>query len=157
MVENRDAGSFITIDEYRRKVLGKTVDDNQFSDKFAVTLEISALQYFPWLIEIAKRSIDDGLLMPGRYIKVRNMKEQEAEILKVPVELELKVWFGDKRKRDLQNCFDTVCDSLENIVYTDDSQIRKLTGYKYYEKNIWKFEILIRPLSEDTKTAGEET
>jgi Holliday junction resolvase RusA-like endonuclease len=91
------------------------------------------------------------------FIALEAMKEQEAEILKVPVELELKVWFGDKRKRDLQNCFDTVCDSLENIVYTDDSQIRKLTGYKYYEKNIWKFEILIRPLSEDTKTAGEET
>lgn len=91
------------------------------------------------------------------FIALEAMKEQEAEIFKVPVELELKVWFGDKRKRDLQNCFDTVCDSLENIVYTDDSQIRKLTGYKYYEKNIWKFEILIRPLSEDTKTAGEET
>ena len=90
------------------------------------------------------------------FIALEAMKEQEAEIFKVPVELELKVWFGDKRKRDLQNCFDTVCDSLENIVYTDDSQIRKLTGYKYYEKNIWKFEITVRPLvPQDNKAAGE--
>ena len=79
LVEKRDAGLFITIDEYRRKVLGEMVESYQFSEKFAVTLEISALQYFPWLIEIAKRSIDDGLLMPGRYIKVRNMKEQEED------------------------------------------------------------------------------
>ena len=90
------------------------------------------------------------------FIALEAMKDQELEVFKVPVELELKVWFGDKRKRDLQNCFDTVCDSLENIVYTDDSQIRKLTGYKYYEKNIWKFEIVVRPLSKDDKTAGED-
>jgi len=90
------------------------------------------------------------------FIALEAMKDQELEVFKVPVELELKVWFGDKRKRDLQNCFDTVCDSLENIVYTDDSQIRKLTGYKYYEKNIWKFEILVRPLvPQDNKAAGE--
>lgn len=90
------------------------------------------------------------------FIALEAMKDQELEVFKVPVELELKVWFGDKRKRDLQNCFDTVCDSLENIVYTDDSQIRKLTGYKYYEKNIWKFEITVRPLvPQDNKTAGE--
>jgi len=90
------------------------------------------------------------------FIALEAMKDQELEVFKVPVELELKVWFGDKRKRDLQNCFDTVCDSLENIVYTDDSQIRKLTGYKFYEKNIWKFEITVRPLvPQDNKAAGE--
>lgn len=75
----RDQGVFITIADYRRKVLGAKADDIQFKDDFAVTLEVSATQYFPWIILAAKRVIDQGTLMPGRFIKVRKMKEQEAD------------------------------------------------------------------------------
>jgi hypothetical protein len=42
-------------------------------------LEISALQYFPWLIEEARQAIDKRELMPGRFIRVRKMKEQERD------------------------------------------------------------------------------
>lgn len=45
----------------------------------AVTLEISACQYFPWLMDIARRAVSDGLIMPGRFVRVRAMKEQEAD------------------------------------------------------------------------------
>ena len=45
----------------------------------AVTLEISALQYFPWLMTQAKHCIEHGELMPGRIIRVRKMVEQEAD------------------------------------------------------------------------------
>ena len=45
-----------------------------------VTLEISALQFFPWLISQARQSIARRQLMPGRYIRVRNMKEQEVDL-----------------------------------------------------------------------------
>jgi hypothetical protein len=45
----------------------------------AVTLEISALQYFPWLIAEAQRAINGRDLMPGRFIRVRKMKESEAD------------------------------------------------------------------------------
>ncbi|MCX6656189.1 MAG: hypothetical protein NTY03_13880 [Candidatus Bathyarchaeota archaeon] len=48
----------------------------KFDESFAVTLEISALNFFPWLIEEAKKSIADQELMPARYIRVRSMKEQ---------------------------------------------------------------------------------
>jgi hypothetical protein len=34
------------------------------------------MQYFPWLIAQAKRTIEKRELMPGRYIRVRNMAEQ---------------------------------------------------------------------------------
>jgi len=79
LIEQRDAGAFISISDYRRKVLGEKSDDMVFKDDFAVTLEISACQYFPYVIEIAKRAIKDGMLMPGRFIRVRRMKEQEAD------------------------------------------------------------------------------
>jgi len=79
LMEQRDNGSFITIADYRRKVLGDKADSMVFADDFAVTLEISATQYYPWINEIARRAIDEGKLMPGRFIKVRKMKEQEED------------------------------------------------------------------------------
>jgi hypothetical protein len=77
--EERDRGAFITIADYRHKVLGERARTIDFKDEYAVTLEISAAQYFPWIIEAARRSIQQGSLMPGRFIKVRKMKEQEAD------------------------------------------------------------------------------
>jgi len=79
MIEQRDRGVFISIDDYRRKVLGDRADGMAFDQDFAVTLEISALQYFPFLIAEARQAIERGELMPGRYIRVRKMKEQEAD------------------------------------------------------------------------------
>lgn len=74
--EQRDSGTFISVAEYRRRVTGV---DAKFKHEFPVTLEVSALQYFPWLITAAKKAIAEQTLMPGRWIKVRNMKEQEAD------------------------------------------------------------------------------
>jgi hypothetical protein len=50
-----------------------------FDEEHAVTLEISAFQYFPWIIVEAQRAIEHQEVMPGRYIRVRTMKEQEAD------------------------------------------------------------------------------
>ncbi|MHA1948896.1 MAG: hypothetical protein ACXAAO_00495 [Candidatus Thorarchaeota archaeon] len=77
--EQRDDDVFISIPDYRRKILGDMADNTKFDESFAVTLEISACQYFPWLIEEAKQSIEEGELMPGRFIRVRNMAEQTAD------------------------------------------------------------------------------
>jgi len=79
LIEQRDRGVFISIADYRRKVLGDRAAAMDFDEDFAVTLEISALQYFPFLIAEAKQAIEKGELMPGRYIRVRKMKEQEAD------------------------------------------------------------------------------
>jgi hypothetical protein len=77
--EQREGQAFISISDYRQKVLGEKVNETSFNEDCPVTLEVSATQYFPWLILAAKRAIDQGTLMPGRYIKVRKMKEQEAD------------------------------------------------------------------------------
>ncbi len=79
LAEQRDKGAFISIADYRRKVLGAKAESLIFKDDLAVTLEISALQYFPFLITEAKQAIAKSELMPGRYIRVRKMKEQEAD------------------------------------------------------------------------------
>ena len=79
LTEQRDRKAFIRVADYRRKVLGKRAEQMAFADDFAVTLEISAAQYFPWIAEAARRSIAEGSLLPGRWIRVRKMKEQEAD------------------------------------------------------------------------------
>ncbi len=77
--KQRDQHSFIDVKSYRRMILGEKADQMQFAEDFAVTLEISATQYFPYIITIARRAIEEKALMPSRYIKVRNMKEQEED------------------------------------------------------------------------------
>ncbi|HAP44533.1 MAG: hypothetical protein A2087_14855 [Spirochaetes bacterium GWD1_61_31] len=77
--QQRDAGAFISVADYRKKVLRAKAATTKFKDDFAVTLEVSATQYFPWLMAAAKEAIANQTLMPGRWIKVRNMKEQEAD------------------------------------------------------------------------------
>ena len=77
--DQRNQNAFISVPDYRRKILGSQADKMAFKDDFAVTLEISAANYFPWIKKIAQRAIEREMLMPGRFIKVRKMKEQEAD------------------------------------------------------------------------------
>ena len=77
--EKRDNESFISVSDYRKSILGENAESMDFDDSFAVTLEISACQYFPWVIEEAKQSIENQDLMPGRFIRVRNMREQSDD------------------------------------------------------------------------------
>ena len=79
LIEQRDERAFVSVDEYRRKVLGDAAKTMKFKDKYAVTLEVSALQYFPWIRVMAEQAIANQTLMPGRYIAVRRMKESEAD------------------------------------------------------------------------------
>jgi hypothetical protein len=77
--QQRDRSAFISVTDYRKKVVGDNFQSTKFKDEYAVTLEISACQYFPWIIEIARKAIEKQLLLPGRFIKVRKMKEQELD------------------------------------------------------------------------------
>ena len=49
LIQQRDKGAFISVADYRKKVLGNAAKKMKFKDKYAVTLEVSALQYFPWI------------------------------------------------------------------------------------------------------------
>ena len=79
LIEQRDNNAFISISDYRKKILGDKFSEIKFDKDYAVTLELSACQYFPFFIDIAKAAINDQNLMPGRIIRVRKMKEQEED------------------------------------------------------------------------------
>ena len=79
----RDEGKFIPLSQYRAKICPeRPVWDYDFSK--APTLEISALQYFPWLLAEVRQSVEKGEVLPGRFIRVRKMKEQEADAGDLP-------------------------------------------------------------------------
>ena len=85
-------GAFISMQDYRDKILAGSTGPRNFNEVNAVTLEISALQYFPFLIAEAKQAIEKQDLMPGRYIRVRAMKEQvedNADILAVAASMQI--------------------------------------------------------------------
>jgi hypothetical protein len=79
LIEQRDKRAFIPVADYRRNVLGPNADRMVFRDESAVTLEVSALQYFPWIRPMCEKAIADRTLVPGRFIAVRKMKESEAD------------------------------------------------------------------------------
>ncbi|HZL15027.1 MAG TPA: hypothetical protein VFC97_02840 [Verrucomicrobiae bacterium] len=79
LAAERDRGAFVSVADFRRGVLGARADAAPFRDDLAVTLEVSALQYFPWVIAAARKAIAERSLMPARWIQVRRMKEQEEE------------------------------------------------------------------------------
>ena len=79
LIEQRDRGAFIPVADYRQNILGAAAKQMKFKDEFAVTLEVSALQYFPWIRVMAEQAIANKTLVPGRFIAVRNMKESEAD------------------------------------------------------------------------------
>jgi len=79
LAEQANHGRFISVADYRYKILGELGREHVFADDFAITLEVSALQYFPWIREMAECALEQGTLVPGRFIKVRKMKEQEQD------------------------------------------------------------------------------
>jgi hypothetical protein len=79
LTRERHRGAFVSVANFRKRVVGKKADSMHFKEESAVTLEISALQFFPWLIAEARQAIERGEVMPGRYIRVRNMKEQAED------------------------------------------------------------------------------
>jgi hypothetical protein len=92
LAAERDRGAFVTVSDYRSKVLGEKAASMTFDEGLAVTLEVSALQYFPWLIAEARQAIEKREIMPARYIRVRKMKEQEkdqGDILAVAAAMEI--------------------------------------------------------------------
>lgn len=74
----RDDGKFVSLSDYRARVNPeRPVWDYDHSN--AATLEISAMQYFPWLAAQARQCVEKEEVLPGRFIRVRKMKESEAD------------------------------------------------------------------------------
>ncbi len=85
----------------------------------------------------------------GKDIKesyILQIKEQYKDNpIEIDVEMEVVLYFGDKRKRDIDN-YGKLLDCLNGTILVDDSQIQKLTIKKDYDKEDPRIEIMIKPL-----------
>ncbi len=59
-------------------------------------------------------------------------KQYKGEVLTDDIEIEINLYFKDKRRRDVDNYNKLILDSLEGIVYKDDKQIQRLLITKDY-------------------------
>ena len=88
------------------------------------------------------------MLKKGKELKKHyqeEVREQYKEkITEGDCELDIILFFGDHRKRDVDNFNKLVLDSLQGIVFKDDSQIQKLTIAKNYSKENPRVDILLK-------------
>jgi len=96
--------------------------------------------------------------IPGMRILKKEPKKQKesykqqaydqwkSNMLDCKLELNIKLYFGDKRKRDWDNYHKLAMDSLTGIVWVDDSQIQKSLVEKFYDKENPRIEIDIKEL-----------
>ena len=63
--------------------------------------------------------------------------------LSTPVELNIKQYFGDKRRRDIDAHLKILLDAMEGIVYDNDNQIFEMHVTKNYDKENPRVEITI--------------
>lgn len=63
-------------------------------------------------------------------------------------EIFIDLYFGTKRKCDIDNYGKILLDSLTGIIWDDDSQIQKMTVQKHYDKGNARIEIDIYQISE---------
>jgi len=152
LTQQRDSGAFIGVDAYRQKVLGDEAGSMTFTDDFAVTLEISALQYFPWLRAIAERAIDQNMLMPGRFIRVRKMKEQveDGDIAAVGAAMQIVgasyVETLDTKGTDGSNVHlggpETITGYFGGVGQPNDHALKWLDEFLYYYTNFGVTQVL---------------
>ncbi len=150
MVEKK---SFVPMEEYKQSLLGDDLEKTTFLDEHAVTLEVSALQFFPWLIAQAKQAIDKKELLPGRFIRVRNMREQEwdnGDLVAVSTAMDIlgATWVEtlDTRGTDGANIHlggvETLTGYFGGPGQPNNYPIRWLDEYLYYHTNFGIKEVL---------------
>lgn len=89
----------------------------------------------------------------GKTLKASYVEQASAQYKKKPVgyaiEVQVILYFGDKRRRDWDNYHKLSFDSLSGIVWEDDTQVQKAVVYKDYDKDNPRIEIIIRKLDEE--------
>lgn len=152
LVEQRDKRAFVSMEDYRAAALGGA-EPKGVSDEFAVTLEISAMNFFPWMITEAKRAIEKKELMPGRFIRVRFMKEAEGDngdLLAVAAAMRIVgasyVETLDTKGTDGSNVHlggpDTITGYFGGVGQPNDYPLKWLDEFLYYHTNYGTGQVL---------------
>ncbi len=74
----------------------------------------------------------------------KQIKDQwERCIIKDDIEIKVDLFFGDRRRRDIDNYGKILLDSFEGLILEDDKQIQKMTITKSIDKDNPRIELEI--------------
>lgn len=90
----------------------------------------------------------EGKKLKESYIVQATEQWGKRKIIDDFVEMEIHLFFSDKRKRDIDNYNKLAIDALSGVVLTDDSQIYKLTIYKAVDTKRPRVEININVIKQ---------
>ena len=76
-----------------------------------------------------------------RYYVQKCMEDNNVEKMDYPIELKLTFYFKYKRRRDLDNSAKVIMDTLEGMLYTDDTNIYRLICEKKMQCEKYKIVI----------------
>ena len=66
-----------------------------------------------------------------------------------PVRLCVHFFFGDRRRRDLDNCLKSVCDGLNHVAYVDDSQVAAISVTRSFDTENPRTEVAVFPMTQE--------
>jgi Holliday junction resolvase RusA-like endonuclease len=90
-----------------------------------------------------------GLYMDKEFAKLKTYyssefrKQYKEKAITSNLSLIIEFYFKDKRKRDLDNYLKILLDSMNGLVWKDDSQIQELTLRKFIDVKNSRTEIII--------------
>ena len=73
-------------------------------------------------------------------------EQWKGKMLEGDVEIDIKLYFGTKRKSDWDNFHKVSMDALSGIVWVDDVQIQKAVVEKFYDKDFPRIELTINEI-----------
>ncbi len=79
---------------------------------------------------------------------IARLSVKDAKLTTKPIIMNINVYFGDKRKRDIQGHLKCLIDSFQGLLYEDDNQIVSITATRYYDKQLPRSEVTILELEE---------
>ena len=88
----------------------------------------------------------EGKRIKDNYYWQAKKQWQEEKPLKGGLEVEVLLYFGDKRERDIDNYNKIWQDALEGVVFENDKQIEKMTIIKKYDAKNPRIEVFIKKI-----------
>lgn len=70
--------------------------------------------------------------------------QYHGPVLTSPLSVEMTIYFGTKRRADIDNFNKLIFDAMSGLVYEDDCQIEKLCIDKKYDKENPRVELVIQ-------------
>lgn len=94
-----------------------------------------------WKIRFMKK---DAKELKESYIRQVHEQRGDQSMITDLVEIEIDLYFWDKRKRDRDNFHKIAIDSIAGIVLEDDVLIQKATVIKHYDKENPRYEMKVK-------------